>query len=264
MDASRTSGAGSRSDLRDLVRFNRWLCLTRFRAAGGILVFTLLLRFLGIGDVETGRVVVVCCALFVVSVIGLGSARLAATPRLFFHLQNLADLTGITFGIAFSAHGVEALLFRPLFALVIVPASLVSVPGGLATAAVASVGHVALLVWDRGASASVVFGIEALSPAFLFFLIAQQCFFYGTQLARKNDALAALAERLEDSSRKLSSQARTSAALLDVARTLSSTLEAPELVARMNAITCQQVGADWSASFVVDPERGTFRLMAMT
>jgi signal transduction histidine kinase len=264
MDASGTSGDAGRSDLRDLVSFNRWLCLTRFRAAGGVLLFTLLLRLLGIGTVETGRVVSVCCALFVVSMIGLRSSGLAARPRLFFHLQNVADLTGITFGIAFSAHGVEALLFRPLFALVIVPASLISVPGGLATAAAASVGHVALLAWERGPSASVVFGVEALSPAFLFFLIAQQCFFYGTHLARKNDALAALAERLEDSSRRLLSQARTSAALLDVARTLSSTLEAPELVARVNGITCQQLGADWSASFLVDPERGTFRLMAMT
>ena len=42
---------------------------------------------------------------------------------------------------------------------------------------------------------------------------------------------------------------------LEVARTLSSTLEAPELLARVNRMTRQQLGADWTATFLVDKQR---------
>src|SRR5262249_27770013 len=74
---------------------------------------------------------------------------------------------------------------------------------------------------------------------------------------RKNTTLAALAERL-------AAEARMSAALLDVARTLSSTLEAPELLARLNATTRARLGADWSGTFLVDVEQDTFRLVAVS
>jgi len=49
-----------------------------------------------------------------------------------------------------------------------------------------------------------------------------------------------------------------------VARTLSSTLEAPELLARMNRTTRQQLRADWSATFLVDPAHATYQLAAVT
>ncbi len=253
-----------RSGLDDLVTFNHWLCLTRLRAAGAVILFTLGLAWLRVGNISTPYAFAVCAGLFAVSGIGLSWPSLARAPRLFFYLQSLADLAAITVGIGISVHGFEALLFRSVYALVIVPASLISVPSGLAMAAAATIGHEMLLVHERGLVPGTLWGVESLMPPFLFFLLAQQCFFYGAHLKRKNTALATLADRLEESHQRLGAEARTSAALLDVARTLSSTLEAPELLARVNSTTRQQLGADWSATFLVDAERGTFRLVAVT
>ena len=52
--------------------------------------------------------------------------------------------------------------------------------------------------------------------------------------------------------------------LLEVARTLGTSLDAPELLARANRTTRQQLGADWTATFFVDDARKTFRLAAAT
>jgi signal transduction histidine kinase len=261
-----TSGSAevARSGLGDLATFNRWLCLTRLRAATGVLAFTLVLRSLGIGEVSVTRVFGICLGLAAVSAIGLLWKPLARAPRLFFHLQSVADLAGITIGIGVSVHGLAGLLFRPIYALVIVPASLISIPSGLLIASAATMGHEILLAGERGLSLATLGSLESLVAPFLFFLLAQQCFFYGTHLKRKNAALAGLAERLEESRRRLVAEARTSSALLEVARTLSSTLEAPELLARVNSTARQQLAADWSATFLVDAERATFRLVAMT
>src|SRR5207253_2393418 len=164
MGAPPRGGEVMRSGLDDLVTFNHWLCLTRLRAAGAVMLFTLGLAWLRVGNISTPYAFAVCAGLFAVSGIGLSWPSLAPAPRLFFSLQ----------------------------------------------------------------------------------------------------ALATLADRLEESHQRLGAEARTSAALLDVARTLSSTLEAPELLARVNSTTRQQLGADWSATFLVDAERGTFRLVAVT
>src|SRR5438034_1019874 len=264
MGAPLRGGEVMRSGLDDLVTFNHWLCLTRLRAAGAVMLFTLGLAWLRVGNISTPYAFAVCAGLFAVSGIGLSWPSLARASRLFFYLQSLADLAAITVGIGISVHGLEALLFRSVYALTIVPASLISVPSGLAVAAAATIGHEMLLMHERGLIPETLWGVESLMPPFLFFLLAQQCFFYGAHLKRKNTALATLADRLEESHQRLGAEARTSAALLDVARTLSSTLEAPELLARVNSTTRQQLGADWSATFLVDAERGTFRLVAVT
>ncbi|HUE30076.1 MAG TPA: ATP-binding protein [Verrucomicrobiae bacterium] len=264
MGAPPPGGEVTRSGFDDLVTFNHWLCLTRLRAAGAVMLFTLSLAWLRVGSISTPHALAVCAGLVAVSGIGLGWPRLARAPRLFFYLQSLADLAAITVGIGISVHGVEALLFRSVYALTIVPASLISVPSGLAMAAAATIGHEMLLVHESGLASGMLYGVESLLPPFLFFLLAQQCFFYGAHLKRKNTALATLADRLEESHQRLRAEARTSAALLDVARTLSSTLEAPELLARVNSTTCQQLGADWSATFLIDAEQDSFRLVAVT
>src|SRR5437667_3566915 len=228
------------------------------------MLFTLGLAWLRVGNISTPYAFAVCAGRSAVSGIGLSWPSLARASRLFFYLQSLADLAAITVGIGLSVHGLEALLFRSVYALVIVPASLISVPSGLVMAAAATIGHEMLLVHERGLIPETLWGVESLMPPFLFFLLAQQCFFYGAHLKRKNTALATLADRLEESHQRLGAEARTSAALLDVARTLSSTLEAPELLARVNSTTRQQLGADWSGTFLVDPDFGTFRLVAAT
>src|SRR5437899_1755384 len=203
MGAPLRGGEVMRSGLDVLGPVNHWLCLARLRAAGAVILFTLGLAWLRVGNISTPHALAVCAALFAVSGVGLSWSSLARAPRLFFYLQSLADLAAITVGIGISVHGFEALLFRSVYALTIVPASLISVPSGLAMAAAATLGHEALLVHERGLTPGTLYGVESLMPPFLFFLLAQQCFFYGAHLKRKNTALATLADRLEESHQRL-------------------------------------------------------------
>jgi len=119
-----------------------------------------------------------------------------------------------------------------------------------------------LLGLEHGFSPATLLSLQSLTPTFLFFLLAQQCFFYGAHLQRKNVALGTLAARLEENRQRLVAEASMSAALLEVARTLSSTLEAPELLGRLNSTIRQQLNADWSGTFLVEAARGTFGLVA--
>jgi signal transduction histidine kinase len=249
---------------RDLLTFNRWLCVTRLRAAFACSVFVLGLHHLSPRMVDALPVLGVCLGLGLVSAVGLRASICARWPWVWFYVQSLADLVAITVGIAASLHGPPALLFRPLFAMVIVPSGLISIPGGLAAATVATIGHESLLVLEHGLSTATLLSIESLVPVFLFFLLGQQSFFYGAHLEQKNNEFASLALHLEQNRQRLAAEARMTATLLEVARTLGSTLEAPEILARVNRTTRQQLGADWTATFLVDEERKTFRLAAAT
>jgi len=71
-----------------------------------------------------------------------------------------------------------------------------------------------------------------------------------------------LAGRLDEHRAHLLAQATMSDALLDVARSLSATLDAPELLRRLNATTHERLAADWCATCLVEPQRQTFRLAA--
>src|SRR5262245_32641861 len=258
-------GMGARAaGTLDLATFNRWLCITRVSAAVAVALFAVLLSHLHVGHLALVPVLGVCAGLLLTSAIGLTWAWLPHHPRTFFHAQTFVDLAAVTLGIHYSAEGLTALLFRPIFALVVVPASLISVPSGLAVATGASIGHGLLLCLERGFSLTTVLSLEAIVPTFILFLVAQQCFFYGVHLEQKNVTLAGLAARLEESARRLVTEHRLSAALVGVARTLSSTLEASELLTRMNRTTSQQMRADWTATFLVDPARATYRLAAVT
>ncbi len=248
----------------DLATFNHWLCLTRVRAAGAIAAFSLALAWLEVGGVSVAPALGVCAGLLLTSWVGLAWRWLPRHPYIFFHGQTLVDLAAVTLGLHLATEGVTTMVFRPVFALIVVPASLISVPSGLAVAALASLGHELLLGLERGFSLATLVSLESLAPSFLFFLVAQQCFFYGAHLEQKNQALAGLATRLEDNRLRLAAEHRLSAALVDVARTLSSTLEAPELLARMNRTTSKRLRADWTATFLVDAAHATYRLAAVT
>src|SRR2546426_12083523 len=100
-----------RSGLDDLVTFNRWLCMTRLRAAGAVVVFTLALEWLGIGHIASPPALAACAGPLVVSGIGPSWDRLTRAPRVLFYLQRLADLAWITFGIRRSAPRGEGLPF---------------------------------------------------------------------------------------------------------------------------------------------------------
>jgi signal transduction histidine kinase len=234
-------GRASALETQDLATFNRWLCISRLRAVAGVGFLLVALQLVAPGTIDPAPVVVVLAVLVAVALAGLRSARLAKRPARLFHLQNLIDLAAITAGIAAGAHGTTALLMRLLFVLVIVPASLVSVRTGLLVATLAAGAHLGLLAAEHGTAG--VAGVEGLVPVVLFFLISQQCFFYGGQLAEKNRVL------------------RT---LIDVARTLGAALEAPELLDRMTRRLRELAEADWVATFLVDPAAGTFRVVGVT
>jgi signal transduction histidine kinase len=253
----RIGTAGDARSRNDLPVFNHWLSLTRLRAAGAVAVFAVVLHFLPFVELALAPVLGVCVVLCAFSIIALRSQVTARAPWLFFYLQHIVDVSGITVGIAVAVAGFPALLFRPLFVMVIVPASLVSIAAGLFVAAAATLGHEVLLGLERGFAPATFVSLESLVPAFLFFLVAQQSFFYGGHLERKNAALGRLADQLEDSGRQLT-------VLVDVARTLNSTLEAPTLLARVNRIALDQLEADWSATFLVDSSRRTFKLATST
>src|SRR5262249_32925452 len=155
-----------------------WLCWSRLRAAGGVSAFTLLLAYLQVGDIAATPVLLVCGGLVAFSVVVLRSDRLQRAPHLLFHTQHVVDLLGVTIGIGASMSGTPALLSHLISVLVIVPPSLVSVPAGLLVAAGASLGHETLLLLERGDGLLTVTSLESLGPVFIFFLVAQQCFFY--------------------------------------------------------------------------------------
>ena len=198
MDRIPEAAAGQFST-RDLATFNRWLCFTRFRACAAVGAFGIAMRWLHPGLIAAAPTVLLCLALSVVSVVGLTNRRFSETLT-FFIVQTFADLAGITLGIGLSTSGLPAMLMRPLFAVVVVPAALISVPIGLVVAVAATVCHVGLLVVEHGATASTLLSLECLAPPFLYFMVAQQSFFYGQHLERKNVALAALADEVNAAS----------------------------------------------------------------
>jgi signal transduction histidine kinase len=254
-------GAAPRLSVEDLADLNRWLCVTRLRAAAGVFVCTLAMRWLG-ADVALLPLVGVCAGLVLVSACGLASRMATSTPWGFFYAQSAADLAAVTIGIWTVAGPYEATIFRLIFALVIVPVALVSVVGGLVVTLLASAGHLVVLGLQYGFTTATFTRVEALAYPSLFLLVAQQCFFYGSKLATKNGALVALAGRLDEHRAHLLAQATMSDALLDVARSLSATLDAPELLRRLNATTHERLAADWCATCLVEPQRQTFRLAA--
>jgi signal transduction histidine kinase len=241
----------------DLVVFNRWLCVSRLRAVSGIALFIGLLKYLQIGNIDALPVFALCAAMGLFSAVVLRSERIHRVPWTLFHAQNLVDVIGATVGIGAAASGTAALLFHVVYLLVIVPPSLVSVRAGLLVATGASVGHEVLLLRERGWSLDTLTSLESLAPVFLFFLVAQQCFFYAQHLKEKNAALAQLAAHLQWSRQRL-------AGLVDVARTLNSTLEAPELWARVNQAALTELGADWAATCLMTVGADTFRVAAVS
>lgn len=260
------AGAGTpvRLSIEDLAELNRWLCVTRLRAAAGVFACSLVIRWLAPADLALVPLLVVCLGLCLVSAVGLATQIAARAPWTFFYAQSAADLGAITVGIWAVAGPLEGIVFRFIYALVIVPVGLVSVSGGLGMAVLASAGHLGLLGLEHGFVPATFMRVEAIAYVFLFFLVAQQCFFYGSKLAAKNRALAALAQRLDEHRAHLLAQATMSDALLDVARSLSSTLDGPELLHRLNATTHERLATDWCATCLVDPVRRTFRLAATT
>jgi signal transduction histidine kinase len=253
-----------RHDTRDLAAFNRWLSTSRVNAAAGVVVVVTLAYVLGVEEVRVLPGLGIAAVLALFSAVWVRAGRWWGEDSLgYFVGQTAFDLVVCTIGIGAVTQGLAALLARSLFILIIVPAGLISVPIGLGVATAAVLGHGALLVFETGTFTSLL-SAAFLIPTGAFYLVAQQALFYGAHLEQKNATLSALAERLDTHRNELAVEARTSAALAEVARTLSSTLEAPALLARVNRTMLEYLGADWAATCLVESEHATFRLVAVS
>src|SRR5262245_46064575 len=157
----------------DLATFNHWLCITRLRAAGAVALFALVLAMGQVGHIAVLPVLGIGVGLAVTSWVGLRWSWLPRHPHVFFYAQTAVDLAAATIGIGTAVEGFPALMFRPIYAIIVVPASLISMPSGLLVATAASVGHLTLLGLERGFSWTTVASMEATVPTFLFFLVAQ-------------------------------------------------------------------------------------------
>jgi len=248
----------------DLAEFNRWLCITRLRAAAGIVLFALATRLLDLEAVAVAPVVAVSLALATFSGFGLLSSLPQRAPLAFFYGQSVVDLGGVTVGILTATSGDTTILFTFLFALVIVPMGLASIASGLLGVIGATACHLFIIASVYPGSWQSLVRIEAIGLPVLLLLVVQQCWFYAGHLARKNRALADSTRRLEDSSRAIAAHANMSDALFDVARTLASTTQATDLLSRLNTLVAEHLGAPWASTFLIDEERGVFRLVATT
>jgi signal transduction histidine kinase/uncharacterized protein YhhL (DUF1145 family) len=244
------------SSTQDVVAVNRWLSVTRVRAALALALFAGAMAFLGIGDLSWPPVALVCLVLLVFSMVALRLRLGERRPWAFLYAQTAVDCAAITIGIAFGVRGEPATLFSTLFVLTIVPAALMSIRAGLAAAVLASVGHFVILNLHRPLF-EVLWTLEGIAPVFLFFMVAQQCLFYAGHLEAKNAALAQLALRLDASRRRLEE-------LVRIARTLNSTLDAPELLRRSNQAALEQLDASSATTFLVDLQHHSFRLAAVS
>jgi len=252
----RTVESKERAATRDVVALNYWLSITRLRAAAAVALFAGVMWAAGLGAVRWSSIVVTCLALALFSLVALRQRLGRRQPWPFFYAQMLVDILGITVGIATSVETRPEVLFSAMYFLVIVPSALISVRAGLSAAGLAAACHLFILSRDTPL-AEVALSLDGALPVFLFFMVAQQSFFYSGQLERKNRALGKLAARLESSRGRLQD-------LIRIARTLNSTLDAPELLARSNQAALEQLGGTTAATFLVDSQRQTFRLAAVS
>src|SRR5438552_1677012 len=138
------------SSTSDLGAFNRWLCLTRLRAAAAVAAFATAIAPFGLASINLIAVFAVCGSLALTSLVGLAVRPLRRVPVGFFYAQTAVDLLAITLGIGFSMAGQPAVLFHLIYILVIVPASLFSSPAGITAAIVATIGHELLVGFGHG------------------------------------------------------------------------------------------------------------------
>src|SRR3989442_4160823 len=73
------------SSTSDLGAFNRWLCLSRLRAAAAVVAFATVIGLLGLTTINLVAVLAVCGGLALASVIGLAVRPLRLVPVPFFY-----------------------------------------------------------------------------------------------------------------------------------------------------------------------------------
>ena len=249
---------------RDLDTFNRRLCVVRFAAVAVLVVATLVAYSGEFGDPRESALIALAGALALVSLVGL-RVDASRTSLGFLRAQLLGDVVGITIGIALAGRGgVGSHTLRLLYAMAIVPASLISVRLGLEVALASSAGSIALLALERGLSLATLGRLDGFLPPLVFVVLAEQAFFFGKFVERKSRLLSNLADRLKESHSQVAAEGRLAAELAEAARKLSATLELPEPLAMVSETIRTRLLADWSAIFVVDELKETFVLRSLS
>src|SRR2546430_12915160 len=80
------------SSTSDLGAFNRWLCLTRLRAAAAVAAFATVIAPFGLATINLVAVFAVCGSLALTSLVGLAVRPLRRVPIPFFYAQTAVDL----------------------------------------------------------------------------------------------------------------------------------------------------------------------------
>jgi signal transduction histidine kinase len=245
---------------KDLGRFNYWLWLTRLRCIAGVLLLTLAVRWTGPSSaVRMTPILTICAIDLIFSVVYRRWLRTRRYLRLLAYVQLAVDTLAILSGLLFV--GTSRLMFHFLPLLAVVPASMMELQCGLCISVLATAGHFVILALTGDAAWLSVDGI--LPPA-TFFLITGQSLFYVEHLAQKNAALAAAADSVNESNRRLEEEAAISAALLGVAQTLTTSLEAQDILARLNESVRGALHCDFSITLLREAARDIYRVAAVS
>ncbi len=137
-------------------------------------------------------------------------------------------------------------LLHLLYLLVITPATLASVAGGLVTTVVASLSHVALVLARNGPTVDTV---DLFGPVVLFLLVGQQSIYYSRRVAQL--------------AREAHTDATITAALLRVSHELASQVTSAALLQHVASLVRELTDGDWACVLFRDPRRETYRMAGL-
>ena len=246
----------------DVAVMNEWLSVTRLRSAAIIAVVTPLVSLGGNLGLPWRGLALVCAATAALSPLYRRCMARGFDLRRLVYVQLILDTLAITAGL--SVLGPNRLLFRYVYLMTIVPATMVSGACGIVITML-SVACYGALLYVSGSSELVHVSVWAqfLVPVFLFSLVANQSFFYKCHLRDKNRDLAIAGVQLEEANAELTTTAETSFGLLDVSRALSTSLDLGVVIDRLHRVAVECLKTDWCATILVDrSEPSGYRLMA--
>jgi len=250
--------AGLQED--DLLRFNRWLWVTRLRSVTAILLLTFLLNATGSTPVAHGApVLLVCLTDLLLSFAYRRWLRTQRFLRALAYVQLIVDTLAIATGLLFVT--TSRLLFHELLLLAVVPASMLEWQCGVCISGLATVVHFALLAVSGDAA---WWSAGGLLPPATFVLVTGQSLFYARHLAQKNIELAGAAASLNASNQRLEEEAAISAALLGVAQALTTSLDSQAILVSLNDAVRAALQCDLSGTLLRDDARSTYRVAALS
>lgn len=244
----------------DLVRFNYWLWITRLQCIAGALLITLAVRWVAPSPaIRVTPILAICAADLAFSIGYRRWLRSRRYLRALAYVQLVIDTLAIVAGLFFVSASQVLFHFLPLLA--VVPASMMEWQCGICISVVATAGHLALLALIGDTPWMSVAGI--LPPA-TFFLITAQSLFYTRHLTQKNADLATAAESLNESNQRLEEEAAISAALLRVAQALTTSLDAHDILDRLNEAVRDALHCDFCITLLRDDARDVYRVAAVS